>query len=237
MAFNINEFKTNIATNGGLLKSNRFAVMISKPNVVPASYTDLSSLQFYADSASVPGIALQTAEIRREGIGNLEKTPWGAAFTDISITFMIDQKTKIWNFFQVWMNAIYDFNMDSEGRPRTFFEMAYKDDYSTFVSINVYNEIDRGENSVITIDLVDAFPISISDMQLNWNGTDIMKLTVAFNFKSWNLRDSGKYDLNLESPQGSSLSNVDLRPNLNNVFSHSKAIPNQSNPTNSSQLI
>ena len=235
MPFNINEFKTNLAVNGGLLKSNRFAVMISKPNILPASYTDLKSLQFYADTASVPGIALQSAEIRRDGVGNLEKTPWGAAFTDINISFMIDQKTKIWNFFQVWMNAIYDFNMDSQGRPRTYFEMEYKDNYSTYVSIDVYNEIDRGQSSVITIDLVEAFPISISDMQLNWGGSDIMKLNVTFNFKSWNLRDSGKYDLNLDSSQAGGLSNVDLRPNLATILSYSKAIPNQSNPTNSAQ--
>lgn len=233
MVFNINEFKSNVAVNGGLLKNNRFAVLMSKPNVIPASYTDLTALRFYAESASVPGMALQSAEQRREGVGNLEKTPWGAAFTDLNISFRIDQKTKVWNFFQVWMNAIYDYNMDTEGRARTYFELAYKDDYVVNMSVFVYNEIDRGKKEVIAIDFVDAFPIAISDMQLNWGNTDIMKLNVTFNFKSWHLRSSGKYPLNLDNSEASKLSNIDIRPNLQKVLSTSKAVPNKSVPNNS----
>ena len=210
MVFNINEFKSNIAVNGGLLKNNRFAVLISKPNCLPASFSDLNSLAFYAESASVPGMALQSAEMRREGIGNLEKTPWGAAFTDINISFRIDQKTKVWNFFQVWMNKIYDFDISMENRARSYYEMEYKDNYATMMTIFVYNEIDSGAAPIISIDLYDAFPISISDMQMNWGGADIMKLNVTFNFKSWSLRESGKYDLNLDSSAALNLPNIDL---------------------------
>lgn len=227
MVFNINEFKSNIDVNGGLLKNNRFAVLLTKPNVIPPTYTDLTALRFYAESASIPGMALQSAELRREGIGNLEKTPWGAAFTDLNVSFRIDQKTKVWNFFQVWMNSIYDYNMDVEGRPRTYFELAYKDNYVTHLTIFVYNEIDSGKKEVIAIDFIDAFPISISDMQMNWGNADIMKLNVTFNFKSWHLRSSGKYPLNLDNSGANSLSNIDLRPNLQKVLSTSKAVPNR----------
>ena len=235
MVFNINEFKSNLDVNGGLLKNNRFAVLVAKPAILPATYSDLNALRFYAETASIPGMALQSAEQRREGIGNLEKTPWGAAFTDFTVSFRIDQKTKVWNFFQVWMNKIYDFNMSMEGRPRTYYEMAYKDDYVSFMSVFVYNEIDRGKEPVVTIDFHDAFPISISDMQMNWGGADIMKLNVTFNFKSWNLRNSNKYSLNLDSSQAASLPNIDVRPNLGKILSTSKAIPNVSKATNSAQ--
>lgn len=236
MAFNINEFKSHVDGNGGFLKNNRFAVLVSKPNILPATFSDLSELRFYAESASVPGMALQSAELRREGIGNLEKASWGAAFTDLNISFRIDQKTKIWNFFQVWMNSIYNYNMDaSGGRQRTFFELGYKDDYATAMSVFVYNEIDRGKNPVITIDFIDAYPIAISDMQMNWGSADIMKLNVTFNFRSWNLRESGKYPMNLENPDAQTLSNIDVRPKLQEILSKSKAVPNASRPTNSAQ--
>jgi hypothetical protein len=204
MTFNINEFKAQTAVNGGFLKNNRYAVLISKPNILPSTFTDLTALRFYAETATIPGIALQTAELRRQGIGNLEKTPWGAAFTDITISFRIDQKTKVWNFFQVWMNKIYNFNMDSEGgRAGTLFEMNYKDDYSTAMSLFVYNEIGSGKEPVITIDFVDIFPVSISDMQMNWGGADIMKLNVNFNFRSWHLRPSSSYPLDLNQSSAS----------------------------------
>ena len=198
MVFNINEFKSNVDANGGHLKNNRFAVLVSKPNVLPATFNDLTSLRFYAESASVPGMALQTAEQRRSGVGNLEKTPWGAAFTDANITFRIDQKTKVWNFFQVWMNAIYNFDISSiAGRPDTQFELSYKEDYTSLISVFVYNEIDRGATPIITIDLYDAFPVSISDMQMNWGNSDIMRLNVTFNFRSWNLRVNKDFEMPL----------------------------------------
>jgi hypothetical protein len=108
------------------------------------------------------------------------------------------------------MNKIYDFDISMENRERSYYEMEYKDDYATLMTIFVYNEIDSGAAPIISIDLYDAFPISISDMQMNWGGADIMKLNVTFNFKSWSLRESGKYDLNLDSSAALNLPNIDL---------------------------
>lgn len=234
MVFNVNEFKSNVAANGGLLKNNRFAVLISKPNKLDAKFGDLTELRFYAESASVPGIALQTAEQRRQGVGNLEKTPWGAAFTDVSITFRIDQQTKTWNFFQAWMGLIYNYDVAMRaGQPDTEFELEYKDDYVSLISIFVYNEIDRGSAPIMTIDLYDAFPVSISDMQMSWGNSDIMRLNVTFNFRSWSLRE--KYSASLSAPSLFGLNNIDIRPALGDVLSTAKAIPNVSRPTNSAQ--
>lgn len=236
MAFNINEFKSYIGANGGLLKNNRFAVLVTPPAVLGGTgFTDARALQFYAETASVPGIALQSAELRRQGIGNLEKAPWGAAFTDFNVSFRIDQKTKVWNFFQTWMNKIYDFEVATAGAPRkdgspeTYFELEYKDRYVTDMSVFVYNESGK---LLITIDFVDAFPVSISDMQLNWGAADIMKLNVTFNFLSWRLRGGdADYGLNMDESLIKNLTNVDLKK----AVSTSKAVPNKSNATNSQQ--
>lgn len=192
MAFSINEFRANMAANGGLLKNNKFLVRITPPRIMlNNNATGINKyLEYYAESATIPGISFQTSEVRRQGVGNLEKAVWGAAFTDCDISFRIDQKTQVWNFFQLWMDQIYNFNMNNaNGRNGTLFEMEYKDNYATPMSIFVYNEI-KSETPVITIDLVDAFPLSISDMAINWGSSEHIKLNVRFNFRSWHERDA-----------------------------------------------
>lgn len=189
MAFNVNEFKTNIAKGGGLLKNNKFLVLVPTPRILQgksiggtstASTNDI--LRFHAEKASIPGIALQASEMRRQGIGNLEKTPFGAAFTDCDISFTIDQKSTVWNFFQSWMDGIYNFNLKTGN---SLYELAYKNDYCTTLTLYVYNEI-HPQSPVIQIELIDAFPVSISDIPLQWSSSEHITLNVRFNFRSWN---------------------------------------------------
>jgi hypothetical protein len=187
MPFNIAEFQANIAAGGGLMKKNKFLVNITPPTSIlgrSAGGTSLYSvgrtLEFYAESASIPGISLQTSELRRQGVGNLEKAVYGAALTDVDIRFTIDQYTENFKFFQMWMDTIYNYN-PSRG---TEYEMEYKDSYCTTLTIFVYNEIEP-EQPIMILDLYDAFPVSISDIGLDWGGSDIMKLNVRFNFLSW----------------------------------------------------
>ena len=189
MAFNISEFKTNIAKGGGLLKNNKFLVLVPTPRIlqgksidnIPTSSTN-DILRFHAEKASIPGIALQASEMRRQGIGNLEKTPFGAAFTDCDVSFTIDQKSTVWNFFQSWMDGIYNFNLKIGNG---LYELAYKNEYCTTLTLYVYNEI-HPQTPVIQIELIDAFPVSISDIPLQWSGGEHITLNVRFNFRSWN---------------------------------------------------
>lgn len=236
MAFSINEFKSVVASNNGFLKDNKFVVGIARPRGLPSNlYNDTSSssndalrmLEFYAESVSVPGISLQTSEVRRQGIGNLEKMPWGAAVTDADISFRIDKKSKTWNFFYTWMSTIYDFNMsESPNHPTTLFELGYKNDYSTTISLFVFD--DNG-NLVIEIDLIDAFPLSISDMSLNWGSANIIKLNVKFNYKSWNIRTNiSKADLTISDQLNNSRLKHEtptfaLSPNTNKANSAQRA--------------
>jgi hypothetical protein len=193
MPFSIDEFRSTLSKNGGLLKSNRFAVRIPTPTILQGrSIGNVNTaqsnriLEFYAESVSVPGLSLQTTEMRRQGVGNIEKIPYGAGFTDCNITFRIDQKAQMWNLFQAWMDTIYNYNL-SKG---TNFELAYKDEYVTTLTIFVYNEV-NSSYPIMIVDLVDAFPVSISDISLNWGTNDFMRLNVRFNFLSWNERNVG----------------------------------------------
>jgi len=185
MPFSISEFKSNIAKQGGLLKNNRFAVRITPPPLVQsASGFNVSRyIEFFAESVNIPGISLQTAEVRRQGVGNIEKLAWGASFTDLDMSFYVDQKTGIWSFFKAWIESIYAFNV-SNG---TLHELDYKQNYATTISLFVYNEITQNV-PILTIDFQDAFPVAMPDIPLHWGAEELIKLNMRFNYRSWNVR-------------------------------------------------
>ena len=75
-------------------------------------------------------------------------------------------------------------------------------------SIFVYNEI-APEYPALIVDLVDAFPVAISDIGLNWGSSDFMRLNVRFNFLTWNERNVGI------SGGGSSVSTINSNLQVN----------------------
>lgn len=192
MPWNIADFKAHTQRGGDFLKANKFLVRIPLPpilrgkTIVPG--VSLSSqqavLEYYAEAASIPGVSLSTTDYRRQGVGNIEKAVWGAIFNDMDVTFTLDQTSRNWNLFQIWMNAIYNYDIDRG----TEFEVAYKDDIVTTMSIFVYNEFSP-DSPVITVDLFDVYPVSISEVQLNWGDNNLAKLNVRFNYRSWVERD------------------------------------------------
>lgn len=174
-----------LSANGGLTRASKFLVTIT----VPAMSLDMGAdLQFYCDSAQLPGIAMQTDEVRVSGYGNLEKRPYASIFQDVPCTFMNDTDGRVLKFFHKWMQLVYNFNdsasMDSEsaaGIPTNTF--AYPKDYFGTVSIAHYDE---KANEVITYILYEAYPINIGDVQVAWDQSDtLVRIPVTFTYKWW----------------------------------------------------
>lgn len=215
MPFNIEEFRSQVAHGNGLLKGNRFIVRMNVPKILSGKNVgrlpistietrknrgavlpqynvggDLTSkaandmMEFHAEKINMPGIALQTSDMRRFGVGNIEKTAWGVILPDLDVTFTIDQNTHVWNFYREWMNSIYKFDI-SNG---TEFEMNYKNDYITNISIFVYAE-SRPQKHVMRINYWDAYPVSMSDLPLDWGVEELLRLNIKFNYLSWNISD------------------------------------------------
>lgn len=194
--FNINEFKSKV--NQGVMRNNKFLVQIPMPNSIllnnnsterqtlVASNRDLS---FYCDSTSIPGMALLVNEVRNFGYGPVEKKPYNAVFTDLSLTFISDGPGENLKFFQEWLRSIvnYDMRETMTGRNSTYdlapYELNYKTDYAVEMKIYVYNE--QGEET-IKLTLADAYPIFVGDIALNWADTNnFARVPVNFTFMTW----------------------------------------------------
>jgi len=203
-SFNIAEFKGNISS-GGILQNNKFVVFIPIPpfifqtffnDIGNALFNVTSSYNFLyrAEQASIPGISIQTQDVRRMGMGVAEKMPYNVAFQDTSISFLADSKGDIHRFFYSWLSNIANFKQSALGTIASAFgfgssgpsyEVDYKSNYATDIYIFVFDNVG---NMVKTITLYDAYPVSLSETPLDWSSTNTaMKINVGITFKQWSL--------------------------------------------------
>lgn len=219
MAFSISDFKANFE-EGGVLQTNKYDVnitfnSISGTTAPMQSFTvnnnqgGSSSFSTIADdlnyrciNASIPGLTMRTADVNRYGIGIMEKMPFSANYTDVSLSFICDRYGDAYNFWYLWFNYIFGSNGEetnsnvfgnyqvgaqgNSGRP--FYTAEYKDNYAATITINIY---DTEGNVPLIVNLYKAFPVSINDTALAWSdNNNLLKLTTQITFREWDLNNT-----------------------------------------------
>ena len=179
--------RAQLAKVSGPQRTNLFVVEFTPP-IMLNNFTDSAkTITFLTESCNLPGVSLATSEIRRYGYGATEKKPYMAIFTDQTFSVIADNKGVAHRFFYKWMNGIvrYDspFGGGSNYAGLQPFQVNYKDQYRSDVTITSYDEFER---KVIVIKLYDAFPIFVGDMALNWADIDgIARLPITFTYTNW----------------------------------------------------
>ncbi|NBP03650.1 MAG: hypothetical protein EBU90_26855, partial [Proteobacteria bacterium] len=73
-----------------------------------------------------------------------------------------------------WMDLI---------NPKATFDMNYKNDYVTPITVNQYNVKNQ---LTYSITLIDAFPVSVNQLDLDWSNENTHhKLAVTFAYHTW----------------------------------------------------
>jgi len=219
MPFNIDTFKSSVAQEG-ILRNNRFDVIINPPAILQGSIIvngaggvstgDMSKLiKFRAEQFKAPGITLDTKNAYRYGMGPYQKMPYSGSYTDNSITFLSDGYGNMWNFWYQWIDSIFNFAGNDSASGSSIggfnslpsYQIEYKDKYATQMSVIIYNEMGQ---SVQTINMYDAYPISINDVELNWGTKNQpLRLVVGISFKEFTIEKStvsGNYNPSNETP-------------------------------------
>ena len=199
MAYNISNFIQSIGKSG-VLHTNKFEVNFISPKVMQgttitgpnsaATNSDIEDMvRFRAETAKVPGVLLESADVNRYGVGSRQKMPFNATFTDTNITFISDRDGDIYRYFYTWVNSTFDFSgsIGSGDIPGTNrfaqYAASYKDDYTTDLIINVY---DTSGNIAQSIVMWKAFPISFNEVNLGWaQQNELFKISVSFSFRDW----------------------------------------------------
>lgn len=178
--------------NRSFARTNLFEVTIRPPLIMTGDRMD-QVIHLYADSVNIPGLNFATSETRRYGYGPIEKKPYAPIFNDITISFLVDGTGNIYKYFYKWMNRIVSSDQYINGNSSSSnglgaFEVEYKDQYKSQIGISTFDEAGNG---VLTSQLIDAIPISLSDTQLSWSDNDqIMRLSMTFTFFQHRLIDT-----------------------------------------------
>jgi hypothetical protein len=179
MAGSISDFKSSFTKD--VARSNRFDVFIPIPPVLLPYFSSARTLQMRCENAQLPGKTFATTE-QKFGSAPVEKFPYATNFTDIDLTFIVDDDMQQKLLFDGWMNyvsPVYNYNI------------RYKSDYTTALTINQY---DVENNLTYSVNLYDAYPISMNQMDLNWGNDGMHKLVITFAYTNWqnnSLQDVG----------------------------------------------
>jgi hypothetical protein len=196
-------------------KTNYFEVRITAPSVLLGPKgTVASKIELYAEGTPFPGLFLQTGEMKRYGVGPIEKYPYSLQTNSLQMNFIGDGKGEIYKFFYNWMQNIVrgDFPIEQQTQGTQAisasglapYEVEFKNNYSVPIDIFLYNE---EHSTVLHYNLTQAFPVRIPDINLSWRDTDsLMQFAVDFEFLQSNLVNSEeKFEVNKNGPNQLSL--------------------------------
>lgn len=170
MPGSINTFKSSFKTD--VARPARFDVEIPIPLKLLAYRNSAQRLTMRCEVAELPSKTFETLD--RKIYGPVEKQPYLTSFTDIDLTFIVSDDMAEKKIFDAWMELI---------SPKTTFNQTYKTDYAIPITINQYDVQNRLSYSIT---LIDAFPISVNQLTLDWsNESSHHKLAVRFAFHTW----------------------------------------------------
>jgi len=194
MAFDIDSFTAEMHSVG-FARPSDFEVEISGSilSKVGSSFGLSSSLMF----------RVSTAELPQRNVENISYLEYGAPYkigaglnyVDTSIGIICSPDLREREFFMRWQDLIGgahrmgDLNTDQRGSQ---FDIGYYDNYVAKKGITIY-QLDQQGFKTYAVDLIDAYPIVISPLSLDWsNGSEVQKLNVTLAFRYFEERDQSK---------------------------------------------
>jgi hypothetical protein len=103
--------------------------------------------------------------------------PIATTYDNVTLTFLVGDDMYEKALFDSWMNWI---------QPTITYDVKYKADYAVLLRINQY---DVRNKLSLSVDLIDAYPIAINQLDLDWASDSVHKLSVTFAYTSWRSND------------------------------------------------
>lgn len=169
MAGSINDFKASFSKD--VARANKFDVNIPVPLTLLPYVSAAKDLKYRCETAQLPSRTFATME--QKTYGPIEKYPYLNTYTDLELTFIVDDDMSQKVFFDAWMNYI---------NPLYNYNMRYKSDYSTVITVNQY---DVNNQLSYSVNLYDAYPVSMNQMDLSWSEEGYHKLSMTFAYTYW----------------------------------------------------
>ena len=178
-------FKT--ALLGGGARANQFKVTLNFPSFVSNGNSAATKGQFLVESASLPGQQIGIAQVMYRG--RAVKLAGERMFDNWSVTVLNDTDFDIHNAFESWMQQI---NSKSENtgviNPLL---------YTTNMQVE---QLDRNGIALKKYTFQDAWPVSISPINLSFGENDqVERFEVQFAY-GWFEAETAGFQVNVSSP-------------------------------------
>jgi hypothetical protein len=171
MAINLQRFMSTMNQQPPAKTSN-FDIQIFSPL---GSVNDLS---FRAESVALPGRSISTSDYM--DVGPITKVGYSAIYLETSINFILSERYNEKEYFDQWVDAIVGPHRVQKNPGGNKFNAGYYDTYAGTIVIQNYST--TGQPTYKT-KLIEAFPLTISPVQLDWGTDDISKLNVTFTYR------------------------------------------------------
>ena len=181
MPFSVENFTAQIA-KVGLASPNKFEV-----DVTPPTRLNFGGEKFnlMCESASIGGRTVQSMLDIQYGIRR--EIAYGAPqYTPLSLAFLCSEKMTEKLKLDAWSNLCVDATGIRSQTNRTApFNVGYYDDYKGSVKVT---KLDKSGEKVLTIEYLDAWPKTISQVDLNHSTKDsTLRVTCEFSYTYWKL--------------------------------------------------
>ena len=137
--------------------------------------------------ASLPGTSLATHTLDNDHTGVTERHVYRRQYdTTASFTFYVDDVYDNIYFFENWIRFIVNEPIDD--RPNFNYRVNFPSEYKTKIFIRKFEKDYKGRNLEYTF--MDAYPVSINQMPVNYDASQILQCTVNFNFSRYILNNT-----------------------------------------------
>lgn len=171
MAASISNFYSSFKRD--LSRPSRYDVLIPIPAIMAPMYLPTArNLNLRCESAQLPGRAFATTE-RKFGSSPVQKIPYQPVYVDVSMTFIVGGDMKERLLFDQWMEII---------NPSSTYNFNYRSDYVSDIGIIQY---DLQNNITYRSVLIDAYPLEVNQLDLDWANDGYHRLNVVFAYTKW----------------------------------------------------
>jgi hypothetical protein len=155
--------------------------------------TDGELINISCCEASLPGSSLATHEVTNDYHGVTEKMAYRRIYDDsIDLTFYVDHQYKVIEYLNSWMNFVVGegttFNTEKYKDPSAFYRMNWPsgpNGYRNDIYLTKF-EKDFGTkssmNATLKYQFISAFPTNLVSIPVSYESSDLLKVTVSFNY-------------------------------------------------------
>ena len=217
------EFKVTlgIGFESGQESENSLSSWLNACGIVNSA-ENIGRYDFFASDVTLPGASFDMAESMGDRQGTIERFAQRRLYAPLSVTFYVDSDYNILRLFEEWMNYINPIH-NSSGRYKgsyqgtngysdrnNYYKFRYPDQYKRRLIVTKFEKdfygganmnetrIRDGDDlipgSLLFYQFIDAFPSNIIAIPLSYQGTDVLKVQIEFQYLRYNVITNNNKD-------------------------------------------